>query len=57
MTFDPIAGDNTDMNLINRLASKNVEHPLPDSITEWGVLAISASPHTGRRRRRMVGGS
>uniref|UniRef100_A0A8D3BHY9 Complement component c3b, tandem duplicate 2 n=1 Tax=Scophthalmus maximus TaxID=52904 RepID=A0A8D3BHY9_SCOMX len=21
--------------------------PLPDSITEWGILAISASPHTG----------
>ncbi|TNN34345.1 Complement C3 [Liparis tanakae] len=35
------------MNLINRLASKNVDHPLPDSITEWGILAISASPHTG----------
>uniref|UniRef100_A0A4W6EED3 Complement component c3b, tandem duplicate 2 n=1 Tax=Lates calcarifer TaxID=8187 RepID=A0A4W6EED3_LATCA len=29
------------------LASKNVENPLPDSITEWGVLAISASPNTG----------
>ncbi|XP_061563254.1 complement C3-like [Cololabis saira] len=29
------------------LASKNMENPLPDSITEWGVLAISASPHTG----------
>ncbi|KAJ4944610.1 hypothetical protein JOQ06_013153 [Pogonophryne albipinna] len=29
------------------LASANVDHPLPDSITEWGVLAISASPHTG----------
>ncbi|KAK2817446.1 hypothetical protein Q5P01_025637 [Channa striata] len=29
------------------LASKNVDNPLPDSITEWGVLAISASPHTG----------
>ncbi|XP_032399538.1 complement C3, partial [Etheostoma spectabile] len=29
------------------LASKNVDNPLPDSITEWGVLAISASPQTG----------
>nr|XP_046229928.1 complement C3-like isoform X2 [Scatophagus argus] len=29
------------------LASQNVDNPLPDSITEWGVLAISASPHTG----------
>ncbi|XP_034092136.1 complement C3-like isoform X2 [Gymnodraco acuticeps] len=29
------------------LASAIVDHPLPDSITEWGVLAISASPHTG----------
>ncbi|XP_035515263.1 venom factor-like [Morone saxatilis] len=29
------------------LASKNLDKPLPDSITEWGVLAISASPHTG----------
>ncbi|KAM7394684.1 hypothetical protein PAMP_021470 [Pampus punctatissimus] len=29
------------------LASRNMDHPLPDSITEWGVLAVSASPHTG----------
>nr|XP_019959614.1 PREDICTED: complement C3-like [Paralichthys olivaceus] len=29
------------------LATVNMENPLPDSITEWGVLAISASPHTG----------
>ncbi|GLD63856.1 complement C3-like protein, partial [Lates japonicus] len=29
------------------LASKNVDDTLPDSITEWGVLAISSSPHTG----------
>ncbi|XP_076583711.1 venom factor-like [Chaetodon auriga] len=29
------------------LASKNMDHPLPDSITEWGLLAISSSPHTG----------
>ncbi|KAK5865371.1 hypothetical protein PBY51_019649 [Eleginops maclovinus] len=29
------------------LASTNVDHPLPDSITEWGVLAVSASAHTG----------
>ncbi|XP_070847577.1 venom factor-like [Chaetodon trifascialis] len=29
------------------LASKNVDNPLPDSITEWGLLAISSSPHTG----------
>lgn len=25
----------------------NVNNALPDSITEWGLLAISASPHTG----------
>ncbi|XP_029706634.1 complement C3-like [Takifugu rubripes] len=29
------------------LATKNVDSALPDSITEWGVLAISASPDTG----------
>ncbi|XP_029283155.1 LOW QUALITY PROTEIN: venom factor-like [Cottoperca gobio] len=29
------------------LASKNMKPPLPDSITEWGILAVSASPHTG----------
>ncbi|XP_068615919.1 complement C3-like, partial [Brachionichthys hirsutus] len=30
------------------LASKNVDNAvLPDSITEWGILAISASPDTG----------
>lgn len=29
------------------LASMNVNSALPDSITEWGLLAISASPHTG----------
>ncbi|XP_070772937.1 complement C3-like [Enoplosus armatus] len=29
------------------LATQKVVTPLPDSITEWGVLAISASPHTG----------
>lgn len=29
------------------LASAKVERPLPDSITEWGVLAVSASPTTG----------
>uniref|UniRef100_A0A3Q3L7G2 Complement component c3b, tandem duplicate 1 n=1 Tax=Mastacembelus armatus TaxID=205130 RepID=A0A3Q3L7G2_9TELE len=30
------------------LASKNVDNnALPDSITEWGVLAVSSSPHTG----------
>ncbi|XP_015256364.1 PREDICTED: complement C3-like [Cyprinodon variegatus] len=29
------------------LALKNMINPLPDSITEWGVLAISASPETG----------
>ncbi|TKS68660.1 Complement C3 [Collichthys lucidus] len=28
-------------------ASMNVNNALPDSITEWGLLAISASPHTG----------
>lgn len=42
----------TDVNLPSQaerdgLASKDVNHPLPDSITEWGVLAVSASPHTG----------
>uniref|UniRef100_A0A3B3DU03 Complement component c3b, tandem duplicate 1 n=1 Tax=Oryzias melastigma TaxID=30732 RepID=A0A3B3DU03_ORYME len=29
------------------LASFNLDRALPDSITEWGVLAISASPDTG----------
>ncbi|TNM85383.1 hypothetical protein fugu_007654 [Takifugu bimaculatus] len=29
------------------LATKNVDSALPDSITEWGVLAISSSPDTG----------
>ncbi|XP_041838364.1 complement C3-like [Melanotaenia boesemani] len=29
------------------LASTTTDHPLPDSITEWGILAISASPQTG----------
>ncbi|KAM4750099.1 complement C3-like [Anableps anableps] len=29
------------------LALRNMESALPDSITEWGVLAISASPQTG----------
>ncbi|XP_034997745.2 complement C3 [Hippoglossus stenolepis] len=29
------------------LATKIVEKALPDSITQWGVLAISASPQTG----------
>uniref|UniRef100_A0A8C2XLN8 Complement component c3b, tandem duplicate 2 n=1 Tax=Cyclopterus lumpus TaxID=8103 RepID=A0A8C2XLN8_CYCLU len=42
----------TDVKLPNQahrdgLALKNVDHPLPDSITEWGILAISASLHTG----------
>ncbi|XP_056266283.1 complement C3-like isoform X2 [Pseudoliparis swirei] len=42
----------TDVNLPDQadrdgLALKNVDHPLPDSITEWGILAVSASPHTG----------
>lgn len=36
--------------MINRLASKLVANALPDSITEWGILAISASPNTGRMR-------
>ncbi|XP_030585665.1 complement C3-like [Archocentrus centrarchus] len=41
-----------DVNLPNKaegdgLASLNIEEPLPDSITEWGVLAVSASPQTG----------
>lgn len=35
------------MDLINRLASLTMGDPLPDSITEWGLLAVSASPHTG----------
>ena len=30
-----------------------MDHPLPDSITEWGVLAVSASPQTGGRRRNV----
>ncbi|XP_074550629.1 venom factor-like [Halichoeres trimaculatus] len=29
------------------LAVRTVNEPLPDSITEWGVLAVSSSPHTG----------
>uniref|UniRef100_A0A3Q4ICA1 Complement component c3b, tandem duplicate 2 n=1 Tax=Neolamprologus brichardi TaxID=32507 RepID=A0A3Q4ICA1_NEOBR len=29
------------------LASLTMGDPLPDSITEWGLLAVSASPHTG----------
>ncbi|KAM3623350.1 uncharacterized protein V6R79_010054 [Siganus canaliculatus] len=42
----------TDVNLPDEadtdgLASKIVDSPLPDSITEWGVMAISASPVTG----------
>ncbi|XP_070684604.1 venom factor-like [Pempheris klunzingeri] len=42
----------TDVNLPKQaerdgLASKDIDHPLPDSITEWGVLAVSASPRTG----------
>ncbi|XP_031732921.1 venom factor-like isoform X2 [Anarrhichthys ocellatus] len=42
----------TDVKLPSRadrdgLALMNLDHALPDSITEWGVLAISASPHTG----------
>lgn len=36
------------VNLINRFALKNMDSALPDSITEWGVLAISASHQTGR---------
>lgn len=39
--------DDTHVNPINRLAWKDLELPLPDSITEWGLLAVSASPHTG----------
>uniref|UniRef100_A0A3P8SEG5 Complement component c3b, tandem duplicate 2 n=1 Tax=Amphiprion percula TaxID=161767 RepID=A0A3P8SEG5_AMPPE len=31
----------------NGLASKNVDTILPDSITEWGVLAVSSSTETG----------
>ncbi|XP_033480279.2 complement C3-like [Epinephelus lanceolatus] len=42
----------TDVNLPSEtdkdgFASKNVDGPLPDSITEWGVFAVSASPDTG----------
>ncbi|XP_075316041.1 A.superbus venom factor 1-like, partial [Odontesthes bonariensis] len=29
------------------LASMTLDNPLPDSITEWGILAISASPQKG----------
>ncbi|XP_072240697.1 complement C3-like [Leuresthes tenuis] len=29
------------------LASMTFDNPLPDSITEWGILAISASPQKG----------
>ncbi|XP_051801045.1 complement C3-like [Acanthochromis polyacanthus] len=31
----------------NGLASQDVDTVLPDSITEWGVLAVSSSPQTG----------
>lgn len=41
--------DSANINLTNRLATKNLDSALPDSITEWGLLAISASPDTGRR--------
>ncbi|XP_051940569.1 complement C3-like, partial [Hippocampus zosterae] len=29
------------------LASTQLSQPLPDSITEWGVIAVSSSPNTG----------
>lgn len=34
--------------VIYRLASLTMNRALPDSITEWGILAVSASPNTGR---------
>ncbi|XP_061770767.1 complement C3-like [Nerophis ophidion] len=42
----------TDINLpgdadADGLASKDLTRALPDSITEWGVMAISSSPNTG----------
>lgn len=36
------------LGVIYRLASLTVNKALPDSITEWGILAVSASPNTGR---------
>lgn len=45
--------DTANLDLILRLATKNVDSALPDSITEWGVLAISASPDTGQRRKML----
>lgn len=53
--FHLLTVHNADINPTYRLASKDVGHVLPDSITEWGILAISASPLTGRRRRRRRG--
>lgn len=46
--FNPLV-DHINVDLVDRLATKNVDSALPDSITEWGVLAISASPDTGQR--------
>ncbi|KAM3865316.1 venom factor-like [Diretmus argenteus] len=43
----PGEADGRDGDLINRRSSLTVDAILPDSITEWGVLAISASPNTG----------
>lgn len=54
MSFDVFADDSKSNTFTDRLASKNVDNPLPDSITEWGVLAVSASPHTGRQRESRV---
>lgn len=34
--------------VIDRLASLTMNKALPDSITEWGILAVSASPNRGR---------
>lgn len=34
--------------VIDRLASLTLTNVLPDSITEWGILAVSASANTGR---------
>lgn len=47
-----VCGFNPNICLTNRLATQNLDSALPDSITEWGVLAISASSDTGQRSGR-----
>ncbi|XP_072320525.1 venom factor-like, partial [Eucyclogobius newberryi] len=37
----------SEVDLTTRLSSVTLERPLPDSITEWGIMAISASTRSG----------